>query len=610
MAQGAGMLRLPPAGTTVQEPCRTWLRPVSGRAYAAAMIRGLGAVVAAGVFVLIALGGPLLVRTLSGSGREAFPDPVENQSVYDPADAISAEAEELLERQIDAIEERSGAETVIYVRYDPAITPEGNMADSQRLIDQWGIGREGFDDGFVILLTFNEESYQHGELNTWGGAGFVNAYLPTAAQDSLRDDVIIPAIGEGSLDGGLIAATQIVDSAVTSAATARLEGFRVINAVVGIPGALLALFLTLGSVFVAWRRYGDDPELVDSPSVLMAGPPADMTPPLATVLQKGRASQHSINTTLVDLAGRGLIAFRNLDQVEKVKSDDDPDPLVDPAIDVIPVERSGADQLAAPQREAYAVIREASVGGELTREALWGLNHSLEPVKIRLEEEAVRVGWLTQRPTPIITRWVVIGIGELILGAAMVWAGYSLPMSGLTLVGVAMAIGGIGTVALGSAMSKRTPKGAYVHAMLKAFRRTLQKTLQLARNMSEVVARPEVRVLADTPDKAVVWGIALGLHKEVAAVLERGLADPRAADEAGTAYYPVWLGSSSGSGWSGSAATSAGMAGLLSGSGTPDIGGMFGALGSVGSSPPSSSDGGGGFGGGGSGGGGGGGSSF
>jgi hypothetical protein len=120
-------------------------------------------------------------------------------------------------------------------------------------------------------------------------------------------------------------------------------------------------------------------------------------------------------------------------------------------------------------------------------------------------------------------------------------------------------------------------------------------------------------VLADTPDKAVVWGIALGLSSQVAGVLERGLEDARARGAADGAYFPAWLGSStsSSSSFSGSGASAAGMAGLFSGGGTPDVGGMFSALGSVGSSPPSSSSGsGGGFGGGGSSGGGGGNSSF
>jgi hypothetical protein len=132
--------------------------------------------------------------------------------------------------------------------------------------------------------------------------------------------------------------------------------------------------------------------------------------------------------------------------------------------------------------------------------------------------------------------------------------------------------------------------------------------------MNQVVQNEEVRVLADTPDKAVVWGIALGLHKEIAEVLERTLAAMREGMATAT-YYPTWIGSGSPSSFSSnpmSSGGSGGLGGLFSGGGTPDVGGMFSSLGSMGSSPPSSSSGGsgGGFGGGGGGGGGGGSSGF
>jgi hypothetical protein len=120
------------------------------------------------------------------------------------------------------------------------------------------------------------------------------------------------------------------------------------------------------------------------------------------------------------------------------------------------------------------------------------------------------------------------------------------------------------------------------------------------------VAVPAIRVLADTPDKAVVWGVALGLHQEVGQVLARELADPqaRATAQASGAYYPVYLGSGSSSDGSGGGS-------LFSGSGIPDLGGMISSLGNVGSAPASSSSSsGGGFGGGGGGGGGGGSSGF
>jgi hypothetical protein len=573
------------------------------------MRRWIGAGVWVAVLVIFVFVVPNVVQAL-GSGQARFPDPVDGQAVYDPAGALQPGIEEALEAQIDAIEDRSGAEIVLYVRLDPAATDESNLADARGLIDQWGIGREGFDDGFVLLLSFDDESFQHGVLSTFAGGGFRAAYVGEGDQAVLRDEVVIPAIRQGALDGGLISAIDAVGAAITPVATGRLEAMRVINAIVGIPGGIFTLLVTLGMAYTAWRRYGDDPELTDSPSILMAGPPAGMTPPLATVVRDGRATQHSINTTLVELASTGRIAFRNLDRVGKVKSDDEPDELTDPAIDVSKPP-ADARPLAAPQAEAYDTIASTSIGGILNRERLWGLNDELVPVKGRLEEEAVRLGWLARRPLPLITRWIVIGVVELLAGAGLVFLGYTIPMSGLTLLGAAFGIGGIGTIALGTAMSQRTPQGAYVDAMLKAYRRTLEKTLDQARNMNEVAAEPTVRVLADTPDKAVVWGIALGLHKQVAEVVRRGLEDVREGARADGAYYPVWLGSSPGSssGFAGGSLGSNDGAGLFSGSGTPDVGGMFSSLGSIGSSPPSSSSSSG-FGGGGSSGGGGGSSSF
>jgi len=574
------------------------------------MRRWLGPGVWVAILVVAVFVVPNVVQAI-GAGAAPFPDPVEGQAVYDPAEALQPGIEEALEAQIDAIEARSEAEIVVYVRVDPTATDDSNLADARGLIDQWGIGREAYDDGFVLLLSFDDSSFQHGVVSTFAGGGFHAAYLGDDDQAVLRDEVLIPAIRQGALDGGLIAAVDAVGAAITPSATGRLETMRVVNAMVGLPGGILTLLVTLGLAYTAWRRYGDDPELTDSPSILMAGPPAGMTPPLATVLRDGRGTQHSINTTLVELASTGRIAFRNLDRVGKVKSDDEPNPLMDPAIDV-PRPPTEARPLAAPQAEAYETIAATSIGGVLDRERLWGLNDELAPVKGKLEQEAVRLGWLTRRPMPLITRWVVIGVIELLAAAGLVFLGYTIPMSGLTLLGAAFGIGGIGTIALGMAMSQRTPQGAYVDSMLKAYRRTLEKTLDQARNMNEVAAEPTVRVLADTPDKAVVWGIALGLHKQVAEVLRRGLEDLRAGERADGAYYPVWLGSSSGSssGLDGGAMGSGGDAGLFSGSGTPDLGGMFSSLGSLGSSPPSSSSDGGGFGGGSSSGGGGGSSSF
>lgn len=542
-----------------------------------------------------------------------FPDPVPDRAVYDDAGILSSQTEDELERIIDSAEARTGAEVVVYTQDDPDISEDENLDNAKALIDQWGIGRAGFDDGMVLMIGMDPHPGES-RVSMFAGAGFLGAYANEETLRDIIDNDFVPPARNGDLDAATLAAVRAIDERMTPASRDRLEVLRIANAVLGLAVAPAALAATLLMAWRHWRRHGDDPELIDSPSVLMAGPPAGMTPALATVVRGGTADDHSINTILVELAGSGRLSFRNLDRVRSARSDADPDPETDPAILVHP---TGDDErLAEPQRRAWSTIRSlAGTDGLLTRSRLWKVNERLAPIRADLEADAVRLGWLTRVPTPEIRRMSWAGIGIGVVGVAVAWLGIAVPMSGAVLLGAALVLGGVATLAFGRAMSQRTSQGAYVDAMLKAYRRTLRKTMEQARSMGEVVAEPEVAVLADTPDKAVVWGMALGLHDEVADVLERGLEEQRRATGSPVgAYYPVWLGSgrgaSSPAGTAGMAAAgvSAGTGSIFSGSAVPDIGGMFSALGRVGSTPPSSSSsssGGGGFSGGGSSGGGG-----
>jgi hypothetical protein len=153
-------------------------------------------------------------------------------------------------------------------------------------------------------------------------------------------------------------------------------------------------------------------------------------------------------------------------------------------------------------------------------------------------------------------------------------------------------------------MPARTMAGAMVYAMLAAYRRTLQKTMEQARSMEQVVEEAHLDWL-ETPDQAIVWGVALGLHREVEDVLERSVEDARTAPAtAGGVYTPAWYSSSSASAPGGARGLAPG---LFSSGGAPSFGGMMAALGTIGSASGSGSGGSGGFGGGSSGGGGGGG---
>ena len=103
-------------------------------------------------------------------------------------------------------------------------------------------------------------------------------------------------------------------------------------------------------------------------------------------------------------------------------------------------------------------------------------------------------------------------------------AGSNLPSAGLTLLAVGLGIGGVSLLVMSRWMQAVTLPGAMIRAMLAAYRRTLDKTMRQARSMDQVVAESGLAWL-ETPDQAVVWGVALGLDKEVEDVLERSLDD-------------------------------------------------------------------------------------
>jgi hypothetical protein len=154
-------------------------------------------------------------------------------------------------------------------------------------------------------------------------------------------------------------------------------------------------------------------------------------------------------------------------------------------------------------------------------------------------------------------------------------------------------------------MPQRTMAGAMVHAWLAAYRRTLERTLAGARSMDEVVSSRALPWV-ETPDQAVVWGFAMGLHHEVEDVLERSVELAREAGPTGRGpWVPSWYVPLSGGGSGGSYGGSSG--GMFSSSAIPNFGAMTAALSTIGVAASSGSgSSGGGFSGGSSGGGGGG----
>jgi uncharacterized membrane protein YgcG len=346
-----------------------------------------------------------------------FPDPVDDQSVYDTAGMLDDTEIAEIEALIDGMEAEIGAEMVVYTQDAPDISEDQNLENARALVDQWGIGRSGFDDGVVLMVALDPDPGQS-RVSLFGGSGFISSYASESDLQSIIDETFVPLAVGGQRDRAIVETVDEVTSRASPEAQAQLETARQINAAIGIIGAPLALVGTIGWAWWAWRREGDDPDLIDSPSILMAGPPADMTPALATVVREGRANQHTVNTLLAELASSGRISFENLDRVRGVHSDDEPDPVNDPAI---VVHRDGnRASIAGPENEAWDNIRRlAGDEDRLTRERLWRLNSNLGPVKGTVEHDAVKLGWLARMPGPSIGRMTGLGIGIAVIGAGV-----------------------------------------------------------------------------------------------------------------------------------------------------------------------------------------------
>jgi uncharacterized membrane protein YgcG len=550
----------------------------------------------------------LLLPIAASAAGPPYPDPVEDQAVYDNAGILSDAAIANAEATIDAIEARTAAEIVVYTELaDYGVTTEETESRARALIDQWGVGRRGFDDGLAIFFDI-DPSLEHGQVQLYAGPGFEATFLTNSERQAIFDDDMVPLLRNADFDGALGVALERIDAAATPENAARLETGRQINAVLGLIGAPVAFMGLAGWAYMQWRRFGKDPVYLDDPSILMPAPPPDLTAASGAFVIDGRTSRRALTTAMLDIASRGLISFREdrglLGLSNKVGIDVGP-PTLDP-VEEARRALNARRPIGAAEEYALKELRELSSGkdeGYIEADDLPKFGSSVSTFDSKLESHVVKKGWMVEKPSKVVTRWGVKGFSVALAGGVLLLIGFNVPIAGLVMIGVATIAGGVVIMAFARGMPSVTMPGAMIRAMLAAYRRTLQKTMAQARSMQQVVDEAGLEWL-ETPDQAVVWGTALGLQGEIERVLERSLEDVRDQPSMASAtYFPAWYRTSDGSSFaSGIAAGSGGS--IFSGSAVPDLGGMMSALGTIGNAPSSSGSGGGGFSGGGSGGGG------
>lgn len=549
------------------------------------------------------------VAAVAAAAGPPFPDPVDNQAVYDTADVLRNATIAQAETTIDAVEARTGAEVVVYTQLAPDWTTDADAEDHAiALMDQWGVGRKGFDDGLVILFDLYESDPCHGRVQLYAGPGYRAKFLTNNERQAIFDNDMLPLLRGCDLDGALLAALAKVDAAATPEHASELSFFRTLNAAIGLLVAPLAALGLIGWGLMRWLQHGRDPVYLDDPSIHIPAPPPGLTPAAGAVVREGKATRRALTAASLDLAARGLIDF----QPEKggfLSTQTKLGVHVGEATPDDPVEQTRLQRARSRTMDAATTFlrgRFASIGGGegyIEPDEMLELGTDVPKFNEKLEKHVVAQGWFREPPGKATSRWVLRGTGVLVLAIVAAVAGFNLPSDGIVVLAVALGVAGVALLILASSMPSRTMPGAMIRAMLEAYRRTLQKTMAQARSMGEVVAASAIPLI-ESPDDAVVWGVALGLHEEVEKVLER-TADDLGAGRTTGAYMPLWYGAGGG-GDRGSGGGGGWAPGLMSSSPIPSFGGMMAVLGTIGNAPSSSGSGGGGFSGGGSGGGGGG----
>lgn len=143
-----------------------------------------------------------LLLGVLGIAAGALEVPYLSGRVTDEADMVPAEAESRIESELAAFEQRTGHQVAVLTV--PSLEGEALEDYSLRVAETWALGREGVDDG-VLLLVARDERRMRLEV----GYG-LEPELTDLASRRILDDVIRPRFRQGDFGAGVEAGVEAV----------------------------------------------------------------------------------------------------------------------------------------------------------------------------------------------------------------------------------------------------------------------------------------------------------------------------------------------------------------------------------------------------------------
>ncbi|CAD0350064.1 hypothetical protein CFBP2533_35340 [Xanthomonas hortorum pv. pelargonii] len=119
--------------------------------------------------------------------------------VVDVTGTLDATQIQQLEQQALALQQRKGAQLQILIV--PTTQPEAIEQYTQRVFDQWKIGRKGVDDGVLLLVAKDDR-----RVRIQPGYGLEGA-IPDITANRIIQEYLAPRFREGDYAGGISAAT-------------------------------------------------------------------------------------------------------------------------------------------------------------------------------------------------------------------------------------------------------------------------------------------------------------------------------------------------------------------------------------------------------------------
>jgi uncharacterized membrane protein YgcG len=343
-----------------------------------------------------------------------LPPSREGVYVYDLAEIWSPSTEARAQDIAEAIRTRTEAQLAIvsWPSEDYDVSTETARVDAITIINTWGVGRAGVDDGLVVLFDMDNGSKNHGQIYVYAGKGFVERYLnPDEAKVLVNETMLPPAI-DGDIDGALLAGLQKIDHVVQPNGNPDRGTQNLINALL-VAFVLGMGLLVFGQFLRTWWERGRDAEvpLIDD-SVLLPTPPPGLTPALATVLRNNGVDRESFTSALVDLGHRGLATFQQPDGDRKhVDLVIPPEPLIDPNSLEARRRPLGSAELSLSNSIASKAIAASSAGTQLKA----GEGAKLyESFRKNLGRAAKATGYFREDPNKLPARWIGIAVALIV----------------------------------------------------------------------------------------------------------------------------------------------------------------------------------------------------